>query len=145
MQDLSGQRKTKLGDSTQYYQFEREADETKSWLEEKMKIATDESYKVNQVDPKVNFYCLLQKRHPLQIGLNQSPRLPQNPFEPRSVIRKVKVDGKRFFKNARIVDFIHKRNSKIPLQNALLVILDLFLAVKDCPLWVPDNFRGNKN
>ena len=54
MQDLSGQRKTKLGDSTHYYQFEREADETKSWLEEKMKIATDESYKVNQVDLKVN-------------------------------------------------------------------------------------------
>eukprot|EP00794_Sanderia_malayensis_P015984 gene15984-17594_t len=41
----SENRKAKLGFSSQYQQFEREVDETKSWLIEKLKIASDESYR----------------------------------------------------------------------------------------------------
>jgi hypothetical protein len=35
-----------LEESRKLQQFEKEADETKAWINEKLKIATDESYKV---------------------------------------------------------------------------------------------------
>lgn len=44
--DLAEVRKGKLGDSAQYYQFSREGDEVRAWLNEKLKIASDESYRV---------------------------------------------------------------------------------------------------
>ena len=44
--EKSTERKTKIGKSSQYQNFEREVDETKTWLAEKLKVATDESYRV---------------------------------------------------------------------------------------------------
>ena len=35
-----------MEESRKLQQFEKEADETKAWINEKLKIATDESYKV---------------------------------------------------------------------------------------------------
>ena len=46
--EKSTERKTKIGHSSQYQNFEREVDETKVWLAEKLKIATDESYRVSK-------------------------------------------------------------------------------------------------
>ena len=44
--DKSTERKLKIGNSSQYQNFVREVEETKAWLTEKLKIATDESYRV---------------------------------------------------------------------------------------------------
>ncbi|XP_057290447.1 spectrin alpha chain, non-erythrocytic 1-like isoform X2 [Hydractinia symbiolongicarpus] len=63
--EQANERRTKLGDSAQYYQFERETDETKSWLNEKIKIACDESYE----DP-VNLQGKLQKHQAFVSELN---------------------------------------------------------------------------
>jgi frataxin-like iron-binding protein CyaY len=38
-----------LEESRKLQQFEKEADETKAWINEKLKIATDVSYKVENV------------------------------------------------------------------------------------------------
>ena len=46
IEEQSQSRKMKLGDSAHYFQFDREVEETKAWLDEKMKTASDESYKV---------------------------------------------------------------------------------------------------
>jgi len=46
IEEQAQNRRLKLGDSAQYFQFDREVEETKAWLDEKTKIAADESYKV---------------------------------------------------------------------------------------------------
>ena len=46
IEELSKDRRTKLEESRKLQQFERDADEVKSWITEKLKIACDESYKV---------------------------------------------------------------------------------------------------
>ena len=46
IEDLSKARRSKLEESRKLQQFERDADEVKSWITEKLKIACDESYKV---------------------------------------------------------------------------------------------------
>lgn len=46
IEDLSKARRSKLEESRKLQQFERDADEVKSWITEKLKIARDESYKV---------------------------------------------------------------------------------------------------
>ena len=43
---LAELRKGKLGESSQYFQFCRECDEVRVWLNEKTKVASDESYRV---------------------------------------------------------------------------------------------------
>ena len=47
--------RSKLGEAQTLQQFSRDADEMESWLQEKLQIATDESYK----DP-----CNIQVGHP---------------------------------------------------------------------------------
>lgn len=42
--EKSGVRKTMLEDSFKFQQFERDCDETKGWINEKLKVATDDSY-----------------------------------------------------------------------------------------------------
>ena len=44
--ELSKARRLKLEESRKLQQFERDCDEVKSWITEKLKIASDESYKV---------------------------------------------------------------------------------------------------
>ena len=44
--EKSEKRRELLEESRKLQQFEKEADETKAWINEKLKIATDESYKV---------------------------------------------------------------------------------------------------
>lgn len=63
--EKSEKRREMLEESRKLQQFEKEADETKAWINEKLKIATDESYKVisrswqNQVELSVIFrFCL---------------------------------------------------------------------------------------
>ena len=46
IEELSKDRRAKLEESRKLQQFERDADEVKSWITEKLKIACDESYKV---------------------------------------------------------------------------------------------------
>ena len=46
VEELSKARRAKLEESRKLQQFERDADEVKSWINEKLKIACDESYKV---------------------------------------------------------------------------------------------------
>lgn len=46
IEELSKARRSKLEESRKLQQFERDADEVKSWITEKLKIACDESYKV---------------------------------------------------------------------------------------------------
>lgn len=46
IEELSKARRAKLEESRKLQQFERDADEVKSWITEKLKIACDESYKV---------------------------------------------------------------------------------------------------
>ena len=44
--ERSTERKLKIGNSSQYQNFVREVEETKAWLTDKLKVATDESYRV---------------------------------------------------------------------------------------------------
>ena len=54
--DKSEQRKTRLHDSFTYHQFDRDCDEAKGWFNEKLKVATDDSY----LDPTIYItYCYL--------------------------------------------------------------------------------------
>lgn len=46
IEELSKARRSQLEESRKLQQFERDADEVKSWITEKLKIACDESYKV---------------------------------------------------------------------------------------------------
>lgn len=46
IQEKSDKRREILEESRKLQQFEKEADETKAWINEKLMIATDESYKV---------------------------------------------------------------------------------------------------
>lgn len=48
VEELSKARRAKLEESRKLQQFERDADEVKSWITEKLKIACDESYKVRK-------------------------------------------------------------------------------------------------
>lgn len=48
----SSQRRSVLEDSYRLQQFERDCDETKGWINEKLKFANDDSYLVN-----VKFFC----------------------------------------------------------------------------------------
>lgn len=51
-------RRAQLADSFHLQQFYRDSDELKSWVNEKMKTATDEAYKVNT---KMNGKMLLRQ------------------------------------------------------------------------------------
>lgn len=51
-------RRAQLADSFHLQQFFRDSDELKSWVNEKMKTATDEAYKVNT---KTNVGVVLRK------------------------------------------------------------------------------------
>ncbi|XP_065068119.1 spectrin alpha chain, non-erythrocytic 1-like [Rhopilema esculentum] len=62
--EKSTERKTKIGKSSQYQNFEREVDETKTWLAEKLKVATDESYR----DP-TNLQGKIQKHQAFEAEL----------------------------------------------------------------------------
>ena len=46
IKEQSAERRHKLEESRKLQQFERDADEVKAWINEKLKIACDESYKV---------------------------------------------------------------------------------------------------
>lgn len=63
--DSSATRKTMLQDNCNFQQFDRDCDETKSWMNEKLKIATDDSY----LDP-TNLSGKLQKHQNFDIELN---------------------------------------------------------------------------
>ncbi|XP_065647133.1 spectrin alpha chain, non-erythrocytic 1 isoform X2 [Hydra vulgaris] len=63
--ELASLRRSKLGDSSQFYQFEREAEETKIWLQEKLKVAQDECFR----DP-INLQGKIQKQHAFLLELN---------------------------------------------------------------------------
>jgi len=63
--DSSATRKTRLQDSFFFQQFDRDCTESKSWMNEKLKIATDDSY----LDP-TNLSGKLQKHQNFEIELN---------------------------------------------------------------------------
>lgn len=50
IKEQSDERRHKLEESRKLQQFERDADEVKAWINEKLKIACDESYKVSSND-----------------------------------------------------------------------------------------------
>ena len=54
----SGERRDKLEESRKLQQFERDADEVEAWINEKMKTACDESYKVEYCQISHCFVCL---------------------------------------------------------------------------------------
>lgn len=47
--EKSTNRRQLLEESYKYQTFERDCDETKGWINEKLKTASDESYKVNNL------------------------------------------------------------------------------------------------
>ena len=66
IEELFHARRQKLEESRKLQQFERDADEVKAWINEKLKIACDESYKVRQefwastvLSLKMTITCLL--------------------------------------------------------------------------------------
>merc|ERR1712020_343776 len=63
--DKSAQRKSMLQDSFNYQQFDRDCDETKGWINEKLKVATDDSY----LDP-TNLNGKVQKHQNFEQELN---------------------------------------------------------------------------
>lgn len=63
--EKSAQRKAMLEDSLCYQQFDRDADETKGWINEKLKVAMDDSY----LDP-TNLNGKVQKHQNFEIELN---------------------------------------------------------------------------
>ena len=65
LQDKSAQRKIRLEDAFNYHQFDRDSDETKGWLNEKLKIAGDDNY----LDP-TNINGKVQKHQNFEIELN---------------------------------------------------------------------------
>lgn len=65
LMDSSATRKTLLQDSYNFQQFDRDCRETKSWINEKLKIANDDSY----LDP-TNLSAKLQKHQNFDVELN---------------------------------------------------------------------------
>ncbi len=65
LQDKSAQRRIKLEDALNFHQFDRDYDETKGWLNEKLKIASDDSY----LDP-TNITGKVQKHQNFDVELN---------------------------------------------------------------------------
>uniref|UniRef100_A0A0K2TMK4 Spectrin alpha chain n=1 Tax=Lepeophtheirus salmonis TaxID=72036 RepID=A0A0K2TMK4_LEPSM len=63
--EKSAQRKAMLHDSLCFQQFDRDADETKGWINEKLKVATDDSY----LDP-TNLNGKVQKHQNFEVELN---------------------------------------------------------------------------
>ena len=63
--EKSAVRKTMLEDSYKFQQFERDCDETKGWINEKLKVATDDSY----LDP-TNLQGKVQKHQNFEQELN---------------------------------------------------------------------------
>ena len=67
--DKSEQRKTRLQDSFTYHQFDRDCDETKGWFNEKLKVATDDSY----LDP-TNLNGKVQKHQSFEVELDANKK-----------------------------------------------------------------------
>lgn len=67
--DKSAQRKMGLQDSFNYHQFDRDCDETKGWINEKLKVATDDSY----LDP-TNLNGKVQKHQNFVVELNANKK-----------------------------------------------------------------------
>ena len=65
LMEKSAVRRTMLEDSYKYQQFERDCDETKGWMNEKLKVATDGSY----LDP-TNLNGKVQKHQKFEQELN---------------------------------------------------------------------------
>ncbi|KAH8239266.1 hypothetical protein KR032_002631 [Drosophila birchii] len=65
LQEKSSKRRQLLEDSNRYQQFERDCDETKGWISEKLKFATDDSY----LDP-TNLNGKMQKHQNFEHELN---------------------------------------------------------------------------
>ncbi|XP_017134914.1 spectrin alpha chain isoform X4 [Drosophila miranda] len=65
LQEKSAKRRQLLEDSNRYQQFERDCDETKGWISEKLKFATDDSY----LDP-TNLNGKMQKHQNFEHELN---------------------------------------------------------------------------
>merc|ERR1712223_512113 len=65
--DKSAQRKSMLQDSFNYQQFDRDCDETKGWINEKLKVATDDSY----LDP-TNLNGKVQKHQNFEVELHSN-------------------------------------------------------------------------
>ncbi|CDI97721.1 Spectrin alpha actinin [Echinococcus multilocularis] len=65
LQDKAALRHQQLVDSHRYQMFDRDADEMKAWIMEKLKTATDESYK----DP-TNLQTKVQKHHNFESEIN---------------------------------------------------------------------------
>ncbi len=65
LQDKSAQRRVRLEDALNFHQFDRDYDETKGWLNEKLKIANDDSY----LDP-TNITGKVQKHQNFEAELN---------------------------------------------------------------------------
>ena len=63
--DKSQSRKVLLQDSFNYHQFDRDCDETKGWINEKLKVATDDSY----LDP-TNLNGKVQKHQSFEVELD---------------------------------------------------------------------------
>ncbi len=69
LMDKSAQRKMRLQDSFNYHQFDRDCDETKGWINEKLKVATDDSY----LDP-TNLNGKVQKHQSFEVELNANKK-----------------------------------------------------------------------
>ena len=67
--DKSQQRKILLQDSFNYHQFDRDCDETKGWINEKLKVATDDSY----LDP-TNLNGKVQKHQSFEVELDANKK-----------------------------------------------------------------------
>ena len=65
LQDKSAQRRIALEDAMNYHQFDRDCDEMKGWLNEKLKVATDDNY----LDP-TNINGKVQKHQNFESELN---------------------------------------------------------------------------
>ncbi|BHF71927.1 hypothetical protein SprV_0401498800 [Sparganum proliferum] len=71
LQEKAALRHNQLEDSHRYHMFDRDADEIKAWIVEKLKTATDESYK----DP-TNLQTKVQKHHNFESEINANqPRI----------------------------------------------------------------------
>merc|ERR1712020_622761 len=67
--DKSAQRKSMLQDSFNYQQFDRDCDETKGWINEKLKVANDDSY----LDP-TNLNGKVQKHQNFEVELQSNEK-----------------------------------------------------------------------
>jgi len=67
LQDKSAKRRLALDDALHFHQFDRDFDETKGWLNEKMKVASDDSY----LDP-TNITGKVQKHQNFEVELSSN-------------------------------------------------------------------------